>query len=120
MESLAHYLEQMDLLLAKLVDVAAQLRDMSLQTISEKEVAPLQKKQDMLLAELETIDQQLHQQYGEEFKKHPHSNIHDQLEKFQQLNKEFIANLSARHGLIQFELDRNNVNSAFRIKQKMD
>lgn len=108
MESLAHYLEQMDLLLAKLVDVAAQLRDMSLQTISEREVAPLQKKQNALLADLEKIDQQLHQECGEEFKRHPHSNIHYQLEKFQQLNKEFIENLNASHGLIQFELDKSD------------
>lgn len=108
MESLGHYLEQMDVLLAELVDVAAQLRDMSLQTLSEKEVAPLQKRQDKLLAELEKVDQQLHEDCGDDFKKHPHPNIHNQLQKFQQLNKEFIENLNASHGLIQFELDRNN------------
>src|SRR5208337_2920339 len=57
MKSQKQYVDQMDQLLSELVQVATQLRDMSLKVISEEELAPLQKHQEKLLEELESVDE---------------------------------------------------------------
>jgi hypothetical protein len=106
MKSLQHYVDQMNQLLSELIQVATQLRDMSLQVIAEEDLAPLQKKQEDLLAQLESTDQQLQQNYRHQLTGAIQDKIHKQLQTFQQLNQEFIQNLNTSHGLIQFELHR--------------
>lgn len=106
MKSLQHYIDQMNGLLNELILVATQLRDMSLQVISEEDLAPLQKRQEDLLAQLEEVDQQLQSHYRHQIDASLREHIHNQLQTFQQLNQEFIQNLNASHGLIQFELRR--------------
>jgi hypothetical protein len=106
MKNLQHFIDQMNQLLNELIQVATQLRDMSLQVISEEDLAPLQKRQEELLAKLEDVDQQIQRDYRNQLPAAMQEQFHDQLQTFQQLNQEFIQNLSASHGLIQFELHR--------------
>jgi len=106
MKSLQHYMDHMDLLLAELVKVATQLRDMSLKVISEEELAPLQKHQESLLAQLESVDQKIRANYPHQVNAALQEKVHQQLQAFQQLNQEFIQNLNTSHGLIQFEMRR--------------
>lgn len=106
MPSLQHYVDQMNQLLNELIQTATQLRDMSLQVISEEDLAPLQKKQEDLLAQLESADQQLQHNYRHQLTGAIQDKIHKQLQTFQELNQEFIQNLNTSHGLIQFELHR--------------
>ena len=106
MKSLQHYVDQMDQLLVELVQVATQLRDMSLKVISEEELAPLQKHQESLLAQLESVDQKIRAEYPHQINASLQEKVHRQLQVFQLLNQEFIQNLSTSHGLIQFELRR--------------
>lgn len=104
MKSLEGYTDRMNRLLNELTQVATQLRDMSLQVISEEDLAPLQKKQEELLIELESNDRQLQQNFRHQLSGALQEQFHHQLQIFQQLNQEFIQNLSTSHGLIQFEL----------------
>lgn len=106
MKSLRYYVEQMNQLLSELIQVTTQLRDMSLQVISEEDLAPLQKRQEDLLTQLENIDQQIQIHYRHQSEIATREHFHNQLQIFQQLNHEFIQNLNASHGLIQFELRR--------------
>jgi hypothetical protein len=106
MKSLQDYVIQMNQLLGELIHVATQLRDMSLQVISEEDLAPLQKRQEDLLLQVENVDQQMQENYRHQLSVDGQEQIHNQLQTFQQLNQEFIENLSASHGLIQFELHR--------------
>lgn len=106
MKSLQHYMEQMDRLVVELVQVATQLRDLSLKVISEEELAPLQKHQESLLAELESVDQKMRANYPHQVNPALQEKVHKQLQAFQLLNQEFIQNLKESHGLIQFDLKR--------------
>jgi hypothetical protein len=106
MKSLQYYIDHMNQLLSELIQIATQLRDMSFQVISEEDLAPLQKRQEELLTQLEDIDQQLQKNYRHQLSTAMEEQIHNQLQTFQQLNQEFIQNLSTSHGLIQFELHR--------------
>ncbi len=106
MTSFQSYVDQMNQLLNELIQVATQLRDMSLQVISEEDLAPLQKHQEDLLVRLENSDQQIQRNYPHQLDGTTQENFHHQLQIFQGLNQEFIQNLSASHGLIQFELRR--------------
>lgn len=106
MKSQKQYVEQMDQLLSELVQVATQLRDMSLKVISEEELAPLQKHQEKLLGELESVDEKIKGNYPPQIEASIKEKVHLQLQKFQQLNQEFIQNLNASKGLIQFDLHR--------------
>jgi hypothetical protein len=106
MKSLHYFLDQMNQLLNELIQVATQLRDMSFQVISEEDLAPLQKRQEELLSRLENVDQQLQENYQHQIDGAMKENFHRQLQTFQKLNQEFIQNLNASHGVIQFELRR--------------
>lgn len=106
MKSLEGYIEIMNQLLSELTQVATQLRDMSLQVISEEDLTPLQKRQEELLVEIEKNDRQLQQNFRHQLSGAVKEQFHNQLQTFQQLNQEFIQNLSTSHGLIQFELQR--------------
>lgn len=96
----------MDQLLTELIQVATELRDMSLKVISEEELAPLQKHQENLLEELEKVDQKIKGDYPNRLEPAIQEKVHKQLEKFQRLNREFIDNINASHSLIQFDLHR--------------
>lgn len=106
MKALEQHIQQMNQLLQELIQVATTLRDVSLQVISEEELAPLQKRQEEILSELEKIDHQLQQQHARQIPAAVQENFHNQLEKFQQLNQEYVQNVNNSHGLIQFELRR--------------
>lgn len=106
MKSLQHYVNQMDHLLHELIQNATKLRDVSLQVISEEELNPLQKRQEDLLSQLETVDQQMKEHYHHQIDSAMQERFHLQLQTFQQLNQEFVQNLNASHGIIQFELRR--------------
>ena len=94
--------KQINQALNELIQVATQLRDLSLKVISEDELLPLQKRQEVLLHQLETIDQQIQRDLLDSQSK---ENIHQQLQIFKKLNQEFIQNLNSSHGLIQFEME---------------
>ncbi|CUI17498.1 hypothetical protein PNK_1893 [Candidatus Protochlamydia naegleriophila] len=104
MKSLQYYIEQMTQLLADLVQNAQKLRDVSLQVISEEELSPLQKHQQELLGKLEQADSSMQRYYPNQLDSTTHQLFHNQLHAFHLLNQEFIQNLNASHGLIQFEL----------------
>lgn len=106
MKSLQQNVDQMNLLLNELIQVAAQLRNMSLQVVSEEELAPLQKRQEDLLSQIENIDQNIQRTYRNQLSSNMQKQFHTQLQTFQLLNQEYIQNMSASHGLIQFELHR--------------
>lgn len=106
MKSLQHYVDQMIQLLNELIQVATQLRDMSLQVISEEELSPLQKHQADLLIQLESVDQQIQGNFRHQLSPAIQEKIHQQLQTFQQINQEFVQNLSSSHGIIQFDLQR--------------
>lgn len=106
MKSLQHYVNQMDHLLHELIQNATKLRDASLQVISEEELNPLQKRQEDLLSQLEAVDQQMKEHYHHQIDNAMQERFHLQLQTFQQLNQEFVQNLNASHGIIQFELRR--------------
>lgn len=106
MKALQSYIDQMNQLLDELIQVATQLRDMSLQVISEEDIEALQKRQEDLLNQLEKVDQSIQDNYRHQVETEIQNQFHKQLQLFQQLNQEFIQNLNASHGLIQFELHR--------------
>jgi hypothetical protein len=106
MKSVESFVEQMNQVLEELVQVATQLRQVSLQVIAEDELAPLQHRQEELLVELEKTDHHLQRYYTHQIDAKTQEHFHQQLQKFQQLNEEFLHNLATSHGLIQFELRR--------------
>ena len=106
MKSLQQCLDQMSQLMNELIQIATKLRDASQQVISEEELAPLQKRQDDLLLQLEEADKELQAHYGFQIDAATKEAYHNQLQIFQRLNQEFMQNLNASHGLIQFELHR--------------
>jgi hypothetical protein len=103
MKSLQHYIDEMNRLLKELIEISTKLRDVSRQVISEEELAPLQKHQQVLLGELEKVDLVIQESYRHQIDSVTHQHFHDQLHHFQMLNQEFIQNLHTNHGLIQFE-----------------
>lgn len=106
MKSLQQNVDQMNALLSELIQVAKQLRDMSLQVVSEEELAPFQKIQEDLLAKIENIDHDIQWTYRNQISSSIQEGFHAQLQTFQQLNQEYIQNMGSSHGLIQFELHR--------------
>ncbi len=104
MKSLQHYIAQMMQLLTDLVQNAEKLRDVSRQVISEEELSPLQKHQQELLGQLEQTDSIMQKYYPNQIDSATHQLFHEKLHAFHLLNQEFIQNLNASHGLIQFEL----------------
>lgn len=106
MQSTKNSIKQMDKLLDELIEVARQLRDASLQVISEEQLIPLQQQQEEILSQLEQLDQNLPKGSDSEISASMHQHFHQKLKEFKNLNQEFVANLGASHGLIQFELRR--------------
>lgn len=106
MKSLQNYVDEMNQVARELIEIATNLRNMSLQVISEEDVAPLQLRQEILLAQLEEIDQKIHKNYRNQLSAAMQDEFHKQMKIFQELNQEYIQNMSTSHGLIQFELQR--------------
>lgn len=106
MKSPQQYKDQMNQLLVELVHVATELRDMSLKVISEEELAPLQKHQENLLAELEKVDKKIKAHYPLQVDNSLQDKVHHQLEVFQELNHEYVKNLKSAKGVAKFELKR--------------
>lgn len=92
------------MLLDQLIETAKALRDLSMQVVSEEELTLLQKKQKVLLVELESADQTIDVHFWNEMEEKDHRILHAKVHTFQTLNQEFIHNLKESHGLIQFEL----------------
>lgn len=99
-------LNEMDQLLDLLIENASKLLELSKQVISEEELDNLQKKQQDLLEKLVEKDEAFHQLNGSAT--HDDSSplrnqIDDKLDVFQELNANFIDNITASHGMIHFE-----------------
>ncbi len=107
MKTFEHSIEQMNQLLDELIQAATYLREMSLRVISREELDPLQKRQEELLSDIESLDQYIQQHFRHQMTDGIKERFHDQLALFQTLNHEFIKNLRASQGLIQFDLHKN-------------
>lgn len=103
MESFSEAFDTLKQLLNELVEAAKKLRDASQQVISEEELSPLQTRQEQLLGQVAQIDQLIKAHYPSKMSESQHQEIHQFLQEFQVLNKEFIENMHQSHGLIQFE-----------------
>lgn len=106
MKSLEKHLEEMHKRLDEVIQVAEHLRDVSKQVISKEELAPLQKRQDALLKQIEELDQKLQKDYAKELTEPMHQALKRKFKVFQELNEVFIENIRSSHELIQFELRR--------------
>lgn len=106
MKSLQQCIDQMNLLANELIEVATTLRNMSQQVISEEDLEPLQQREEKLLTQLEELDHLLKKNYKNQLSPQIQEQMHQKLQAFQELNQEYIQNLNASHGLIQFELER--------------
>lgn len=98
-------LQQIELTLKELIEVAERLDLLSQQTLLEEEINILQEKEMKLLSQLQELDHFLTQskssQEVELFLKD--SPILTLLDRFQALNRHFIDNISTKEGLIQFK-----------------
>ena len=103
-----HILQEMESLLDGLLENARKLLVLSKQVIEEEELTVLQKEQEALLSELIKKDSELH--HLNEISKNDlyesRANIDAKIGEFQKLNAEFLENIRAAHGLIQFEKGR--------------
>lgn len=98
-------LQQIELTLRELIDVAEQLNLLSQQSLLEEEINLLQEKEVKLLNQLQELDHSLTEREGsqeiERFLKE--SPILSLLDRFQKLNQRFIENIGAKEGTIQFK-----------------
>lgn len=106
-------LNEMDKILDQLIENGHKLLAASKQVIEEDELMRLQKEQETILDKLIAHDTSFQKCSSE------HSNkalgdklvllrakIDEKIETFQKLNTEFVENISAVHGLIQFDKGR--------------
>lgn len=107
MKTLLSYIDYMNELADALIQVATQLRDMSQIAVSEEELQALQNRQEEVLIALETADQELHQNYSHQFDEKVLDQIDQKLLEFQNLNHEYLKNIQATHGLIEFDLQQH-------------
>lgn len=100
-------LEEMDAILDRLIQIAETMQRLSKQVISEGELAPLQKSQEDLVAQLETLDvafQKAYKQHEPNSKPSAlRSQIAKKIERFQVINMGFIENLKTGQKLIEIE-----------------
>lgn len=108
-------LSEMEALLNSLLDNAMKLLMLSQQVIEESELMSLQKEQEILLSKLIEKDSEFHNltNVSQEKLVQFRLKIDKKIDDFQKLNAEFLENISAAHGLIQF--DRGSVKN---IKNK--
>lgn len=100
-------LRKMNALLKEILSNAQELEKLSSKVISEKEVIPLQQKQELLINELTKLDANLQKEFPQALTKDSKEKqaIHEKLREFQKLNRKFIENLKLSPGLIQFKPD---------------
>lgn len=102
-------LSRMEKILNQLIATAEKLKLISQQVIAQDELRPLQKKQEELIAQLLDSDAEFHNALKGKTKSYDSPariRIGEKLEYFEKLNSNFIENLGASHGLIQFEIHR--------------
>jgi hypothetical protein len=104
-------LGEMEGLLDSLIESARTLLNHSTQVIDENELVRLQEEQEILLTKLIDKDTEFHQLPN-------HSNqslmsirlkIDEKIDLFQKLNAEFVENINAANGLIQFKEERDSL-----------
>lgn len=103
-------LEEMDVILDRLIQIAETMHRLSKQVISEGELAPLQKSQEELVEKLEILDTAFQkaekQQANSKSLSKPsalRSQIAKKIERFQVINTGFIENLKTGQKLIEIE-----------------
>lgn len=97
--------DDMESTVDRLIDVAEQLKEASIQIISSDMIVPLQKEQDRLLEELAIIEKKFQRKYPENVSNSTQvrDRIKTKLETFQLLNHEFITNLNNSKEVINFQ-----------------
>jgi|GEM_PF-2735318 len=117
MKSLSFHIDQMNKLCDNLIEVAKNLRDITMQVLTEQEIQLYQAKQKVLLVQIEKIDQVIETDFGNQVDEKDHHCLRDKMHIFQMLNQEYIQNLKKNHGLIQFDLphpeDQNELTEKF-------
>ncbi|MCE5319132.1 MAG: hypothetical protein LLG04_17440 [Parachlamydia sp.] len=99
-------LEQMDAILDRLIQIAETMQRLSKQVVSEGELAPLQKSQEDLVSQLESLDDAFEKAYKPGPGAQPlavRSRIAKKIERFQVINADFIENLKTEQKLIEIE-----------------
>jgi hypothetical protein len=101
-------LEKMEQILDQIVANAEKMKELSLKSINEKELTPLQHNQDELVLKLQELDAQYknaakhqHVEHAEEISKR----IESKLNHFQQVNASFIENLRNNQKVVRFEVN---------------
>ena len=91
--------------LDQLIDIAASLEKLSKEMASEEEINSLQEEQENIIAALMQLDADLIHDYPEVAKEDSKERkaIHQKMEIFQKLNRNFIENLERGSGIIQFD-----------------
>jgi hypothetical protein len=110
MQHLEDILTQIESILDLLIQNAEKLQEVSHQVIAHEELISLQERQEELLKQLLKSDEEFSQacQGGvNEYQSPIRTRIAEKLEQFQNLNSQFITNIMATRGLIQFEINKN-------------
>ena len=108
MQPLKEVVREMEILLDRLIENAKRLLELSKQVIVEDEVVALQKVQDDMVTQLTDLDGKRAALCASfESSEMPNQGrIDEKIDVFQNLNTQFIENLSAMRGLIHFEGDK--------------
>ncbi|MCB1119097.1 MAG: hypothetical protein KDK65_03970 [Chlamydiia bacterium] len=99
-------LAEMNALLDELIATAKELSALSEQVIAEEELAALQQRQDRLIRDLEKLEADYKIRILSEEKPKAtalQKQIRDKMTQFQELNRDFMKNITQIHGLIHFE-----------------
>ena len=107
MPDIKDYLATMGSTLDKLTKVEKELLKLSTGDFVASEINALQSHQDALVQELLKVDSSLKEKYGGEYRNIESSRwskIHEKLELFENLNENFIKNLSIRQHIIKVDL----------------
>jgi len=104
MLSLSNYLSQLYALFDELLKVAENLRNLTSQVLSEKELNIYQEEQKKIISEMSHINQNIDLHYRNQIDKVDQKLLKEKAQQFHKINHEYIQNLKKNHGLIQFEL----------------
>jgi hypothetical protein len=106
MSDLEQTVQEMEGILDQLIETAERMQEISRQVIVESELASLQETEQKLIDRLMHLDEF----YRKTFASLPdpliqkfQGTLEKKLTHFQQLNSNFIENISASHGLLQFQ-----------------
>ncbi len=92
---------EIDSILDKLINNAKHLADISMHSLSEKEILDHQKTQDSLLSHLLYMDNKYLKTIKKPNKKE--ASIQKKLKDFERLNQRFIKNVIANNSIVQFD-----------------